>query len=291
MIDLTTNLLDDVTALCHENAAEIATVLARAFHAEVKVTVGKSGTYDRHAVPEEFDSAGLAIAMQCGERAMAAMLPVASGLLQNWEHKQDANGEATGDLLAQEIAKLVLPATMPCGKVGTAWTDDMAGLLADAEVADGAVMLPLDLDHGGKVSRLTLVWPCGKPSELLPPVDRTFVEPLGESLTATTPSPSPPRAHARTLEELPPYSKHLLKISVPVSVRLVSKKLSIKEVLELGPGAMVSFDKSCDGPLELTVGDQVIAEGAAVKVGERFGLEIEKMTLPVEHFWPIKRRA
>jgi flagellar motor switch/type III secretory pathway protein FliN len=93
------------------------------------------------------------------------------------------------------------------------------------------------------------------------------------------------------LDELPPYAKHLLKISVPVSVQLVSKKLSVQEVLELTPGAMVSFDKSCDGPLELVVGSHVVAEGAAVKVGERFGIEIEKMTLPGEHFWTLRKQA
>src|SRR3954463_2440951 len=76
------------------------------------------------------------------------------------------------------------------------------------------------------------------------------------------------------LNNLPAYSRGLLQILVPVRVTLASQRKSIQEIIELGPGSIVKFDKTCDEPLELCVGDRPIAQGEVVKVGDKFGLKI-----------------
>jgi flagellar motor switch protein FliN/FliY len=76
------------------------------------------------------------------------------------------------------------------------------------------------------------------------------------------------------LNQLPAYSRALLQILVPVRVTLASQRKSIQEIIELGPGSIVKFDKTCDEPLELCVGDRPIAQGEVVKVGDKFGLKI-----------------
>jgi flagellar motor switch protein FliN/FliY len=76
------------------------------------------------------------------------------------------------------------------------------------------------------------------------------------------------------LAALPVYARGLLKIRVPVRVTLASQRKSIQEIIELGPGSIVKFDKTCDEALELTVGDRPIATGEVVKVGDKFGLRI-----------------
>lgn len=76
------------------------------------------------------------------------------------------------------------------------------------------------------------------------------------------------------LDRLPQYSRHLLQILVPVRVTLASQRKSIQEIIELGPGSIVKFDKTCDEPLELCVGDRPVAQGEVVKVGDKFGLKI-----------------
>jgi hypothetical protein len=40
--------------------------------------------------------------------------------------------------------------------------------------------------------------------------------------------------------------------------------------------------------LHLYVGDQQVAEGEAVKVGDKFGFRVTNMTLPGEHFLKIR---
>jgi flagellar motor switch protein FliN len=76
------------------------------------------------------------------------------------------------------------------------------------------------------------------------------------------------------LNRLPTYARGLLQIRVPVRVTLASQRKSIQEIIELGPGSIVKFDKTCDEPLELCVGDRPIAHGEVVKVGDKFGLKI-----------------
>jgi hypothetical protein len=41
----------------------------------------------------------------------------------------------------------------------------------------------------------------------------------------------------------------------------------------------------------MEVGRQELAEGEAVKVGDKFGLLITSMTLPSERFWSVDKTA
>jgi len=86
---------------------------------------------------------------------------------------------------------------------------------------------------------------------------------------------------------LPPYARTLLKVELPVSVTLARKKEHLHEILEIVPGAIIQFDKSCEEILELEVNGQSVAVGEAVKVGDKFGLRITSMVLPEERFKPI----
>jgi flagellar motor switch/type III secretory pathway protein FliN len=94
--------------------------------------------------------------------------------------------------------------------------------------------------------------------------------------------------HLASVTELPSYSRSLLKINVPVRVVLAMKKESVHDVVELAPGTIVKFSKSCEEPLTLYVGDQLVAEGEAVKVGDKFGFRVTGMTLPDEHFLKVR---
>ncbi len=76
------------------------------------------------------------------------------------------------------------------------------------------------------------------------------------------------------LSRLPTYARGLLRIRVPLQVTLASQRISIREITELGPGSIIKFDKTCDEPLELTVGELPLAQGEVVKVGDKFGLRI-----------------
>jgi flagellar motor switch/type III secretory pathway protein FliN len=94
--------------------------------------------------------------------------------------------------------------------------------------------------------------------------------------------------YAKSVESLPSYSRSLLKVRVPVTVTLARKKQRISQIVELGPGSIIQFSKSCDQLLELEVNGRTIGEGEAVKVGEKFGLRVTGMVLPGEKFLPVQ---
>ena len=96
---------------------------------------------------------------------------------------------------------------------------------------------------------------------------------------------------ATRLAQLPAYSRSLLRIQVPVVVTLATIEQPVSRVLELAPGTILHFAKSCDDPLTLSVGNCEIAVGETVKVGEKFGLRITSMVMPEEKFQPIKPPA
>jgi hypothetical protein len=39
----------------------------------------------------------------------------------------------------------------------------------------------------------------------------------------------------------------------------------------------------------MIVGEHTVAEGEAVKIGEKFGFRVTSMKLPPEHFVPVKK--
>lgn len=90
--------------------------------------------------------------------------------------------------------------------------------------------------------------------------------------------------------QLPAYSRSLLKIDVPVRVVLAARKEVLKEIVELAPGTIIKFDKACDELLHLHVGDQAVAEGEAVKVGDKFGFRVLAMLMPEEHFLKVRSK-
>lgn len=77
---------------------------------------------------------------------------------------------------------------------------------------------------------------------------------------------------------------------MPVTVTLAVKKQPIGTILQLGMGSIIQFEKSCEETLELEVNGHPIAEGEAVKVGEKFGLRISALILPEEQFKPVQPR-
>ena len=74
-----------------------------------------------------------------------------------------------------------------------------------------------------------------------------------------------------------PYRDQLLTIKTPVTVVLAEKKETLRNILSLVPGSMLTFDTHCDHPLELCIGGHVIANGETVKIGDKFGIRIRQV--------------
>ncbi len=69
----------------------------------------------------------------------------------------------------------------------------------------------------------------------------------------------------------------ILRLEVPVIVKLAERRLALAEVLRLGLGAIIEFSKSSDEPLQLLINNKPIGVGETVKIGENFGLRITQI--------------
>lgn len=68
--------------------------------------------------------------------------------------------------------------------------------------------------------------------------------------------------------------KSILQLEVPLSVQIASRRMSMREVANLSPGAIIELPKAADEELEVVVSNRQIGVGTAVKVGENFGVRV-----------------
>jgi len=66
----------------------------------------------------------------------------------------------------------------------------------------------------------------------------------------------------------------LLDIPLNVSVELGRTNITIKDMLQLGPGSVIELDKLIGEPVDLLVNDKPIAKGEVVVFDENFGIRI-----------------
>lgn len=69
----------------------------------------------------------------------------------------------------------------------------------------------------------------------------------------------------------------VLKLSVPIIVRLGERQMTVSDVVTLVPGSIIELPKNADDELDLMVNNRVIGFGSAMKVGENFGLRITRI--------------
>ena len=91
-----------------------------------------------------------------------------------------------------------------------------------------------------------------------------------EQAEATT---SAPRASAGPSQAAP----LLMGVKLPIRILLGRTQLSLRDIAQLGNGAVVELDCSPDDPVHIIVKDRVIAHGEVVVVSGNYGVRITKI--------------
>lgn len=292
MSDLSPEFAAEIIASCRSGAGDAAGSLASALGGEFVLSVGEAASYDPAATAGAFEGPGLAIALTFGDVGIAILLPESSGMLPEWCAEPDASGKSRLATLAQELSMLLVPESLAATSFEASHVAALATALQSAEVAADAQCVPISLKRDELAATLSLIWPLARPSELL--LAETSAEDRPASGAESTVASDPMETAAQPSGAdppipLPPFKRSLLKISVPVTVTLAMQRKPIQEIIELGPGSIVKFDKTCDEPLDLSVGDRLIARGDVVKVGDKFGLRISDMASTGEQFATVRQ--
>ena len=72
----------------------------------------------------------------------------------------------------------------------------------------------------------------------------------------------------------------IMDVNLRVTVELGRTSKSIREVLDLGPGAVIELDKLAGEPVDILVNDKPIAKGEVVVVDENFGVRVTDIISP-----------
>ncbi len=83
----------------------------------------------------------------------------------------------------------------------------------------------------------------------------------------------------------------LFDLELPISIELARKDMQIQDILNLGEGAIIEFDKLAGENVEVLVNNKKIAEGEVVVIDERFGVRIVSLINPSERIKGITEEA
>ena len=72
----------------------------------------------------------------------------------------------------------------------------------------------------------------------------------------------------------------VLDVPVELSVEIGRTTMTIRETLEIGPGAIITLNKMTGEPVDLFVNGCRIARGEVVAIDEEFGLRITQIVSP-----------
>ena len=72
----------------------------------------------------------------------------------------------------------------------------------------------------------------------------------------------------------------LYDIELEATLQFGSREMQLREILELGPGDVVELDRHVSEPVDLVVGDRIVARGEVVVASGNFALRITEVATP-----------
>lgn len=312
MAEFGPDLKDAVADVCRANAEEIGAVLSRALDQTFTIEVGEPRTMEWGEWAETWKDAGLALTLDIEGQFAVLVLPHGDGLVPAWCPAPDPTGQSKLETLALELGMNVLPDEFMPLDSRAAYSPNLADALALASgetlalipwvvqagdvsgeaalllpIQDGLKLFDLKAEPAAEATKPTAAATSGPTSDSVAnPINLVGDEPDIDMSVYETP-------HERLEHELhllPPYVRSLLRVKVKVSVCLASTRTKLSRVVDIGPGSIIQFDKNCEAPLTVEVAGIEVAQGEAVKIGDKFGLRVESIVLPPERFAAMPKR-
>lgn len=105
---------------------------------------------------------------------------------------------------------------------------------------------------------------------------------------AAPPPPPPPPPPIPQPSALSPGVELLLDIELEAALRFGCREMPLAEILKLGPGDVVQLDRHVADPVDLIVGDKIVARGEVVLVNGNFGLRVTEVSAPRKRLESIR---
>ena len=123
-------------------------------------------------------------------------------------------------------------------------------------------------------------------------VDRVWTILVSDQTEAAAPEhqprPTASQIQDGSLPAVTPGVELLLDVELEATLRFGCREMPLGEVLELGPGDVVQLDRHVSAPVDLVVGDKIVARGDVVLVNGNFGLRVTEVAAPRKRLESIR---
>ncbi len=288
-------LTDRVIAACREKTGPLSDALNLCFQSQFALTAADTKEF----IATSLESVGPGLLMSFAVSGQVLLFAIPAALpLPDWVQCPEKKGQSQLNALAWEWSLNCIPEDAYVEASDTVFVADLNEAILKCQPTAGALCLPFAVSSAGEIAadepspQIWLVGPCEQP-----PVTTAGGamphEPAAEKPQTTAdiggapPGPTEMPEQDLTADDfgLPRDSarlRRLLKLPVRVIVTLADKKVPLGRLLTIGPGSIVTFDKSCEDLLDLYINNRLYCRGEAVKIGEKFGLKINEVGSVVE---------
>lgn len=275
-----------------ESMAAISDSLNQCFDTSYRIELGESGMWSSEELDDTFRGPGLAVLFRIGDEAMLGLIP--EGLpLPDWYTSPGESQSSRLQTLSMEWSMNLIP--LDAGEAEEFRAYAVESLLNEAmqgAPASWAALLRMNVFPGE--SETEAEESDGQsPSAVIPVIWPLTNVPVAETASAEPdPAPEPAATQSAQKAAAAPAAamssghnplNRITKLPVQAIVKLASKKIEMNQLLSICPGSLITFDKACEDPLEMYINNQVYCLGEAVKIGENFGLKIDKVGFHKEY--------
>ncbi len=88
---------------------------------------------------------------------------------------------------------------------------------------------------------------------------------------------------------LDPKLELLYDLQLPVSIELGRTNMLIRDILRLGRGSVIEFDKLVSEPVDVLINGKKVAEGEVVVIDKHFGIRITTLVDPSDRLRGVRR--
>ncbi len=233
---------------------------------------------------------------------LADLMMMGDGNAEYEEDHKDAIGELFNQIMGAASTAFGVQYSMECGvtPATVATFDPEAAPMNLAEctavkmglkmqgVADSSMLFLVPADLAKAISEKASSAAQPEPA----PAAETGPQPAGQAAasanTAQFANFSQPMAMSSHSSATPGNINMLLDIQLQVAIELGRTEMSIKRILELGPGAIIELDRMAGEPVDLLVNGKVVAKGEVVVVDENFGIRVVSLVSPEERLKSLK---
>lgn len=87
-----------------------------------------------------------------------------------------------------------------------------------------------------------------------------------------------------------PKLEMLYDLQLPVTIELGRTNMLIRNILRLGRGSVIEFDKLVSEPVDVLINGKKVAEGEVVVIDKHFGIRITTLVDPADRLRSVKKK-